>query len=106
MEGPRNPETEKPRRNMTATKKATVVTCPHCGRRNRVPVAASGTPRCGNCHQRLPWVVDATDDDFAEVAEKADVPVSPAVPLVGLDLADIEEPPAPDAGPLYVGIHG
>ena len=60
---------------MTATKKATLVTCPHCGRRNRVPVAASGTPRCGNCHQRLPWVVDASDDDFAEVAEKADVPV-------------------------------
>jgi thioredoxin 2 len=60
---------------MTATTKATVVTCPHCGRRNRVPAAASGTPRCGNCHQPLPWVVDATDDDFAEVAEKVDVPV-------------------------------
>ena len=28
--------------------------------------------------------------------KKATVPVSPAVPLVGLDLADIEEPPAPE----------
>ena len=50
-----------------------IVTCAHCGRRNRVPIAASGTPRCGNCHQPLPWVVDAGDDDFTEVAERADV---------------------------------
>jgi thioredoxin 2 len=49
--------------------------CPDCGRRNRVPAAASGVPRCGNCHRPLPWIVDATDDTFAEVAEKASVPV-------------------------------
>lgn len=31
-------------------------------------------PRCGNCHHLLPWVVDATQDDFdAEI--KASVPV-------------------------------
>jgi hypothetical protein len=29
--------------------------------------------------------------------ERAEVPVSPAVPPVGLDLADIEEPPVPDS---------
>jgi thioredoxin 2 len=50
-----------------------IVTCPHCGRRNRLPAAAEGVPRCGNCHQPLPWVVDAGDDDFTEVAERAGV---------------------------------
>ena len=49
--------------------------CPTCGRTNRVPAAASGVPRCGNCHQPLPWIVDANDDTFGEVAEKASVPV-------------------------------
>ena len=50
-----------------------IVACPHCGRKNRLPAAAEGVPRCGNCHQPLPWVVDAGDDDFGEVAERADV---------------------------------
>ncbi|MGO8957959.1 MAG: thioredoxin [Streptosporangiaceae bacterium] len=36
---------------------------------------ATGTPRCGNCHRPLPWIVDADDDTFAEVAEQASVPV-------------------------------
>ncbi|MEU4515964.1 thioredoxin [Nonomuraea wenchangensis] len=49
--------------------------CANCGRPNRVPDAASGTPRCGNCHQPLPWIADAGDDTFAEVAERADLPV-------------------------------
>ncbi len=39
-----------------------------------MPAAANGTPRCGNCHEPLPWIVDAGDDDFAEVAEQASVP--------------------------------
>ncbi len=51
-----------------------IITCPNCGRKNRVPAAAAGTPRCGNCHKPLPWIVDAGDDDFAEVAEQASVP--------------------------------
>ena len=54
---------------------ARVITCPHCGKRNRVPAAAAGVPRCGNCHQSLPWIADASDDDFTEVAEKARIPV-------------------------------
>ncbi|TCO20290.1 thioredoxin [Kribbella steppae] len=52
-----------------------VVTCPNCQRRNRVPAAAEGTPRCGNCQKPLPWIVDAGDSDFAEVVEQASVPV-------------------------------
>ncbi len=51
-----------------------IIACPNCGRKNRVPAAAAGTPRCGNCHKPLPWIVDAGDDDFAEVAEHASVP--------------------------------
>src|ERR1700712_2138455 len=34
----------------------TTVTCSHCGKPNRVPVAAEGKPHCGNCHQ---WVSPA-----------------------------------------------
>ncbi len=52
-----------------------VIACPHCGRRNRVPAVASGYPRCGNCHRPLPWITDAGDGDFAEVAEAASLPV-------------------------------
>ncbi|MGC1567809.1 MAG: thioredoxin, partial [Trebonia sp.] len=70
--------------------------------RNRVPAAAAGIPRCGNCHQPLPWIADADDDSFAEIAEAASIPivvdlwapwcgpcrmVSPALAQVAADLA-------------------
>ena len=54
---------------------AELVRCRNCGRRNRVPAAAAGIPRCGNCHQPLPWIADADDDSFAEIAEAASLPV-------------------------------
>src|SRR4051794_41701410 len=50
----------------------TVIPCPHCGKRNRVPVAASGIPRCGNCHNPLPWIVDADAASF-DAAIEADM---------------------------------
>ena len=53
----------------------TVVACLSCGRRNRVPADAAGTPRCRHCHTPLPWIVDADDSDFAAVAEQAPLPV-------------------------------
>jgi len=40
-----------------------------------VPAAASGHPQCGNCHKPLPWIADAGEDTFAEIAEAASVPV-------------------------------
>ncbi len=52
-----------------------VVRCPKCGKKNRVPAGASGTPRCGNCKAPLPWIVDAGDDSFAAVADESSLPV-------------------------------
>ncbi|GAA3062822.1 thioredoxin [Pseudonocardia yunnanensis] len=57
------------------TPRTSVIACPHCGRRNRVPAVGESVPKCGNCHNLLPWVADAGDDDFAEVAERSPVPV-------------------------------
>ncbi|MFF3142326.1 thioredoxin [Streptomyces sp. NPDC057927] len=55
----------------TSTGTSTTVVCDHCGRKNRVPAAAGGTPRCGNCASPLAWIADAGDADFAEVAAQA-----------------------------------
>lgn len=41
-----------------------MVECPSCGTKNRVPVSASGLPRCASCQADLPWLVDAGDADF------------------------------------------
>ncbi|HEU5417603.1 MAG TPA: thioredoxin [Streptosporangiaceae bacterium] len=52
-----------------------LVRCPGCGKRNRVPAAAAGKPRCGSCHEPVPWVAAADDTTFAAVAEQAPLPV-------------------------------
>jgi thioredoxin 2 len=53
----------------------TTVVCEHCGHTNRLPAASPGRPRCGNCHEPLPWIADAGDADFVEIAEHATIPV-------------------------------
>ncbi len=53
----------------------TLVTCPSCAKKNRVPAAATGTPRCAACHAALPWLVEAGDADFDEVAARSPLPV-------------------------------
>ncbi|MFD7984950.1 thioredoxin [Kitasatospora indigofera] len=78
------------------------VVCANCGRTNRVPAAAEGSPRCGNCRAPLPWIAEAGDADFGKVAEQASLPVlvdlwatwcgpcrmvSPALEQVAKDLA-------------------
>ncbi len=54
---------------------APIVRCEHCGHRNRVPPAATGVPRCAHCHEPLPWMADADDDTFADVADASSIPV-------------------------------
>lgn len=78
------------------------IRCPNCGKNNRVPAAAAGRPTCGNCHRPLPWIADADDASFAEIAERSSIPVlvdmwatwcgpcrmvSPALEKVATDLA-------------------
>ena len=48
-----------------------IVACPSCGKKNRIPGAAGGLPRCANCHGDLPWIASAGDDTFAEVVEES-----------------------------------
>ena len=52
-----------------------IVRCEHCGHRNRVPPAATGVPHCGHCHAPLPWMADAGDDTFADIADASSIPV-------------------------------
>ncbi len=60
---------------MATTMATRMVKCENCGRMNRVPASAQGRPRCGNCKASLPWIADAGDEDFAEIAENTTVPV-------------------------------
>ena len=50
-----------------ATVASSVIACASCGRRNRVPSAATGTPRCAACHKPLGWLVEADDASFGAV---------------------------------------
>lgn len=51
-----------------------ITECPSCSTKNRVPAAASGTPRCGSCHRDLPWLVAAGEADF-DAAVRTKLPV-------------------------------
>ena len=52
-----------------------VISCPHCGTKNRIQAAATGVPHCGKCGRLLPWLAEAGSADFAEVVEKSPIPV-------------------------------
>lgn len=82
---------------------ARLASCQNCGRENRLPAVAAAFPRCGYCHRPVPWIVDADDDTFTEIAETAAIPVlvhiwapwcvhrrrmSPALEKLACDLAD------------------
>ena len=46
-----------------------IVACSSCGTKNRVPTDVSGRPRCASCKTDLPWLVNATDADFAKAVD-------------------------------------
>jgi len=52
-----------------------IVTCPKCDKRNRVPAAATGVPRCGACQTPLPWLTSADEGDYEEIVAKSSLPV-------------------------------
>lgn len=58
---------------MTST--GSVVACPACGTRNRVPQAGTGRVRCASCHRDLPWLVDADDTTFDDAVVRSRLPV-------------------------------
>ncbi|MEH0826119.1 MULTISPECIES: thioredoxin [unclassified Micromonospora] len=58
----------------TTTTAGSVITCPACQKKNRIRPSPSGTPRCGACHQPLPWLVEATDATL-DAELQASVPV-------------------------------
>jgi thioredoxin 2 len=60
---------------MNTSTTSAVIKCLVCGKKNRVPAAASGIPQCGNCHSPLPWIADAGDDGYRDVVEESSLPV-------------------------------
>ena len=52
-----------------------IVTCQHCAKRNRVPAAAGGKPRCANCGHWLPWIATAGDHNYTDIVERSPIPV-------------------------------
>ena len=43
------------------------IRCRSCGARNRVPVTATGRPRCAKCHADLPWLGEVVRADLDAV---------------------------------------
>src|SRR5215470_13359971 len=57
---------------------AKLIKCPNCGRTNRVPAAASGTPRCGHCRMVSPALEQVATDLASRIKlVKVDVDQAP-----------------------------
>jgi thioredoxin 2 len=54
---------------------SSIISCPNCGRRNRVHAVASGAPHCGACGKPLPWLVEAGPAVFPSAVEQSPLPV-------------------------------
>jgi thioredoxin 2 len=52
----------------------TIVTCPNCGKRNRVRPTSEGVPQCAVCGTKLPWLAEADRASF-DAETTASVPV-------------------------------
>jgi thioredoxin 2 len=45
------------------------LTCPACGKRNRIRPSPRGVPHCGSCGKPLAWLVNAEDATFEPEAD-------------------------------------
>lgn len=54
---------------------STVIACPSCSTKNRVPDATSGRPKCAGCQAELPWLIEADSGGFTKVVEASSLPV-------------------------------
>jgi len=61
-------------RDNALTIPAAIVTCPNCGKRNRVRPTPAGVPQCAVCGTKLPWSVEADRESF-DAETTASVPV-------------------------------
>ena len=59
---------------MSTTVQTSIVTCPNCGKKNRVRAVASGAPHCAPCGKPLPWMVEADEESFPEAVERSPLP--------------------------------
>ena len=46
-----------------------VVVCPGCDAKNRIPDVGLGRPGCASCQRALPWIVEADDATFVNLAD-------------------------------------
>lgn len=51
------------------------ISCPNCQARNRVPISATGKPRCAKCHTDLPWLANATGPELDEAVASSSIPI-------------------------------
>ena len=54
---------------------AQLVRCRQCGHSSLPSPVGTEFPRCASCGSLLPWIVNAGDENFAEIAEGAASPV-------------------------------
>jgi len=54
---------------------STTITCPSCQARNRVPIAATGKPRCAKCHNDLPWLANADGPELDRAIASSSMPI-------------------------------
>ena len=74
-----------------------LIRCEHCGQTNRVPAAAAGTPRCGKCHQPLPWIADADDASGSAHESSSVTPKETVASRTPAARATARIPPGPSA---------